>query len=63
MNLDQAAFKECLDPDPLQRRQPFECHSVVQRAEIEWGGVAARHAPGRFALNLVLVANASNSIR
>ena len=25
--------------------------SVVQRAEIEWGGIIARHARGRFALN------------
>ena len=28
------------------------CASVVQRAEIEWGGITARHASGRFALNL-----------
>ena len=35
----------------------------MQRAEIEWGGVAARHALGRFPLNLVFVANASNCIR
>ena len=31
---------------------PVVVGSVVQRAEIEWGGIIARHARGRCALNL-----------
>ena len=37
--------------------------SVVQKAEFAWGGLVTRHTLGRFALNLVLAVNASNSVR
>ena len=36
--------------------------SVVQRAEIEWGGIIARHARGRFALNSGKRVNFTNFI-
>ena len=37
--------------------------SVVQKAEFAWGGLVTRHALGRFAFNLVLAVNVSNSVR
>ena len=35
---------------------------VVQRVEIEWGSIIARHARGRFALNLVKIVNFNNPV-
>ena len=45
---------------PNSRMFGVSSASVVQRAEIECGGVTARHALGRFALNLGRIVNFDN---